>query len=340
VHAIRRIAVVAALALAFFPARADAATVDDLKAAIRDAQNGLVQAAGALTPDDATAAGAALGTALGFLDAAGGMLEDPGIEAALGTSFARVGKALQKTGKKAAAAQAALADPAAPFKKRLSKLKAASKSALAAGLKLGKPVIGQIGGKNAGFHKPGDVVRFQIYAADGTPCLEAPEITVENAPLSSAVDTGSVSVDETTGIITLTMGTGRGGGSVSVTACGQTSTVLLYNYGPPSIPGIPDGFPRDLPPGNYELVYSASGEVTIPPTSLGVFPLVDFKLFAKTLIQAFNQAVAATQPPGNCTQGVNYGSYAGNSFSITYTVTCTVDDVTSTQTTTFTVTKQ
>jgi len=342
VNAIRRIpaaSILVPVLLAAASARAEAATVDDLREALQKVQNDIVDAAGLLTPDDGTAAGAALGLTLADLDAARALLLDPGIQAALESALAKVGKAVDKTGAKVAAAEEALADPGAPYKKRLSKLKAASKSALLAGIKISKPVVGEIGAKTAGFHKPGDVVRLQIYAADGTPCNEAPVITVENGPMSEAIDTGSVSVDETTGVITLTMGEGRGGGHVSVTACGRTSNVLLYNYGPPSIPGVPDGFPRNLPAGNYQLTYSASGEVTIPPTSLGVFPLVDFKTFAKTLVQAFNQAAAATNPGPNCTQGVNYGSFDGTSFSISYTATCTVDDITATETTTFTLTK-
>ena len=39
-------------------------------------------------------------------------------------------------------------------------------------------------------------------------------------------------------------------GVLTVTACGKTVRRLLYNYGTPPVPGVPDGM-QYLPAGNY-----------------------------------------------------------------------------------------
>jgi hypothetical protein len=50
---------------------------------------------------------------------------------------------------------------------------------------------------------------------------------------------------------------------VTITACGQTTTVLLFNYGPEAPKGLPKGFPINVPLGTYEV--TVSGEIAGAP---------------------------------------------------------------------------
>src|SRR5262249_56893569 len=126
---------------------------------------------------------------------------------------------------------------------QLKKLRVAAQAVLNAALAVGHPVVGEIDAASAGFHHPGDVVHLQTSAADGSVCTEPAVVGVVNDSFGTSVDLGSVVVDQATGVVSLTMGPDQGLARVTVTACGQATTVLLYNYGPEP----PNGLPKDFP---------------------------------------------------------------------------------------------
>src|SRR5439155_400386 len=115
-----------------------------------------------------------------------------------------------------------------------------------------------------------------------------------------------------------------GGARVTVTACGRSSTRLLFNYGPKAVNGLPPGFPANLPTGTYALSYAASGVVSIPETPLATLPNLGIHAFARAVVTAFQQVAAAYASP-ECSITVRYSPFDGSSFTATFSVTCTVD---------------
>jgi hypothetical protein len=188
---------------------------------------------------------------------------------------------------------------------------------------LGSPVLAEANARSAGFHKPGQNVTFRVLGPDGGPCNETATVTVENQFASSAVDLATV-VAHPNGTVTMAMGAGPGGARVTVTACGQTSSRLVFNYGP-SLGGR--GIPRNLPEGLYEITFSASGYVSIPETALGTFLNSDAQAFAATLRDAVRQAASAYHVPG-CSGSWRYSRFDGESLAITFRVTCSNGAVT------------
>jgi hypothetical protein len=184
---------------------------------------------------------------------------------------------------------------------------------------LGSPVLAETNARSAGFHKPGQEVTFRVLGPDGGLCNETPTVTVENQYASSAVDLTSV-VAHPNGTVTMTMGAGAGGARVTVTACGQTSSRLVFNYGPRTS-GRVHGIPGNLPEGLYALSVSASGYVSIPETQLGTFDNTDAQAFANALHDVINQAAAAFTVPG-CSSSKRYSRFNGVSFTIRFRVTC------------------
>jgi len=213
----------------------------------------------------------------------------------------------------------------------------AANEILSGGLLLGKPLLWNKNPGTAGFYNPGAEAVFQI---DSAGCDEAPVITVQNAsPFSSPIDTSTVVYDTQTGVLKFKMGTDAGGGDVLVTACGQTESLEVYNYGKAPVAGVPLDFPQSLPVGRYLMTYSASGAANIPTTTLGVFPMTSLKAFYNNITKAFTAAINAVSEPG-CTQSVEYSPYTDNSFTITYTVTCAANGQSAGETIIFTMTKE
>jgi hypothetical protein len=162
------------------------------------------------------------------------------------------------------------------------------------------------------------------------------------------------------GTITIVMGSTQGSADVHVYGCGcvgECCSRELYNYGGKTTTEKSAGFPKGLSSGNYTMTYSwsiasitcCSGNpqtcTTDPgssygPISLGTFPMTNLKLFKKVLMEAFDAAVASVTEPG-CSQKVSYSSVTDNSFTVTYTVTCTSTGCTGGATTvSFTIEKQ
>jgi hypothetical protein len=197
----------------------------------------------------------------------------------------------------------------------------------------GKPVLVETNSRSAGFHHPGDQVTFRVLGPDGGPCTEPPTLVVENQFGATAVDLNSVH-QFPDGTIALTMGDEAGGARVTVTACGRSSTRLLFNYGPRAVKGLPQGFPTHLPAGSYALSYSASGVVSVPETPLATLQNVDVRIFARTLVTAFQQVAAAYASP-ECSTVVHYSPFDGSAFTATFSVTCTVDGASASETLVF-----
>src|SRR5262245_27877741 len=215
----------------------------------------------------------------------------------------------------------------------LKKVYARGMKALAA---LGSPMLAEANARSAGFHKPGQGVTFRVLGPDGGLCNETPTVTVENQYASSAVDLTTVAANPN-GTVTMTMGAGAGGARVTVTACGRTSSRLLFNYGPRTSGGG-RGIPGNLPEGLYALSVSASGYVSIPETSLGTLINTDAQAFADALRDVVRQAAAAYAAPG-CSSSTRYSRFNGESFTIRFGVTCSNAAVTVSETLVFRVRK-
>lgn len=218
----------------------------------------------------------------------------------------------------------------------LRRLRAASKASNLAVDKYGAPVLGLASPMDttAGFHKPGEKATFMLHggACQGPLVVEA----VNTSPFDNPIDVASLTVDEATGLVTVTMGYEQGGGYVSVSGCGQTTKHLLYNYGPKIPKSLPSGFPTNLTPGTYQILVSGSG---LPPTSYGTIQLKSLGSFAKAFMKALDDAVAAVSYVPGCSAGTSYSTFDGNAFSATVTVTCSFGGQSATVSVTLSVTK-
>jgi len=329
-----------------------APTIDSVLAKFIDTQNQVLAAAAAYQAGHQPDAAAALNQAIAILSTIPLDITDPDLQALLGRKFNALGKKLDTAERLLQKAKVVVDanDPRMKPKAVINTIKVASKGVLSAGLLLGHPLLAEVSPATAGFHTPGQLVRFQV---DPSGCMDTPTVMVQNAGTSPSVDLSSVALDPVTGILSLRMGLAPGGARVQVTACGHTVTRLLYNYGTPPVPGLPDGFPQYLTKGNYTMTYGGSAEsrcpnpmggdfvvtTPIPTTPVGTFPLVNVKTFANAVVQAFDTAVAAATQPG-CSQSVSYSPATDTGFSVTYTVQCTSGQCTATSTITFTLQKQ
>lgn len=218
-------------------------------------------------------------------------------------------------------------------------IQTANAGVLTGGLLLGKPLVANKNPSSAGFYQPGAWVEFQI---DTSGCPNATVTVVNATSLSSPIDTSTVSFDPQTGILRFQMGTDAGGGDVQVSGCetpGLFQSVEVYNYGKTPVAGVPSDFPQNLPTGEYVMTYSASGEVSIPPTTIGAYKLTNLKAFYDEITYAFNLAISQTAVSG-CSQSVSYSPYSDNSFSVSYSVTCTSGQYSATESMVFTLTRQ
>jgi len=291
-----------------------------------------VAAAAALAQNDQAAA-ANLADARALLTQIIALADDPATVQDVGALARRLARKLAALQRLLGRTQTAVDNPAVHTNKRIRALKVAYARVTGVATLAGKPILVETNSRSAGFHRPGDVVTFRVLGPDGGPCTEAPQVVVENQFGATAVDLASVH-QEADGTLALTMGDQAGGAKVTVTACGQSSTRLLFNDGPKSVPGLPTGFPAGLPQGSYVISFSASGAATIPETPLATIPNLGARAFAQALVKAF-QGVAAAYASPDCSIAVHYSPFDGESFTATYSVTCTVDQATATETVVF-----
>jgi hypothetical protein len=329
------------LALNATPARAADTNITAISELLTFAQNTLLQAAFDFRATGQTAAHADIDQALATLTQVTANLSDPAVQQAFGDKdFNKLIKLLQKAQQITLKAQVK-ADQTSPFGKTTAVIKGitlAARTVYSGNLLLGKPLLAEVNPTNpalfsssAGFHKPGELVEFQI---DLSGCDEAPTITVQNATgFNNSVDLNSVSLDPATGRVTLLMGPAEGGASVQVTACGKTVSRLLFNYGSSDAQKLPYGFPQDLTVGTYAITLSGTictiyytdtdcytTTSDLPTIGLGTIPLVNVSAFAKALGQAANSVAAGFNEP-NATLGSEFSPVSGGSFSWTVSVT-------------------
>ena len=339
------------------PARGQT-SLTDISQMLTDVHSNLVMAAYNFRASGQSAAAADLTQALSTLDTASAALSDPSIQDALGKQFSKLTKLLQSSRSRIVKAQVAV-DNTSPFKKPTAVIKGISVAArgiYSANLMLGQPLLAEVDpkaptrfSKSAGFHKPGELVQFQI---DMAGCDEAPTITVLNATsFNQSVDLSSVALDPTTGKITMVMGPDEGGADVWVTACGKTTTMELFNYGSSAAQSLPYGFPEDLDVGTYAIsvsgtyctiYYTEDSCYTLPgtlgPIDLGTIQLANIKAFAQMLEQTASGVANSLSEPDQAI-GSTITSTLPNSFSWTVSVTGSAGGCTCTATATLTVQK-
>jgi hypothetical protein len=297
-------------------AGADAAQVRSL---LQDVQNDMILAAQQVGDGDIAGALVTIDGAAATLDEVNASLADPVLQTELGRALRRIAGSAGATGRKVAKARSTVENGRKTLRVKLNKLRVVAKAAMKTVQKLGAPVVAEIDASTAGFHTPGEEVQFQISVT----CGEPPTVTVENMALPQAVDLDSVVIDETTGVITLVMGTEEGGGRITVTACGASGTVLVYNYGPEPPKGFPRDFPLNLPAGTYLVTVSASGVVDIPETPLTTLELDDVMSFYDQLKSALTGAL--DQMSGlPCSASTRFSPFDGESFTATISLSCPV----------------
>ena len=280
-------------------------------------------ASAAALSQDTAAASASLADARGLLPQLVTLARDPAAAQELGPLARRLAGRLGALQRVLEHAQAALDSPVTRASRRMRVLRVAYSGSMRVAALAGKPILVETNSRTAGFHHPGDQVTFRVLGPDGAPCTETPTLVVENQFGATAVDLSSVH-QLADGTIALTMGDEAGGARVTVTACGRSSTRLLFNYGPKAVNGLPPGFPANLPTGTYALSYAASGVVSI----LGIHA------FARAVVTAFQQVAAAYASP-ECSITVRYSPFDGSSFTATFSVTCTVDGASASETLVF-----
>ncbi|MGD0016836.1 MAG: hypothetical protein ABSC38_04895 [Verrucomicrobiia bacterium] len=308
------------------PARADTNAVSD---ALWASVDQLINAAVAAGGGDSASAISDLNTVKDLLNQAKAALASSGFDPV------KFGKKIDAANKKLGTLESQLSGLSE--KSAVSKLSSAAKSLQKLANYAGAPLLEEVNARSAGFHKAGDVVTM-LYAIPAG-CTDA-HISISET-VSGVIDSSSMSPD---GTITITMGSTQGSADVHVYGCGcvgECCSRELYNYGgTPAKPvsGLPAGFPQNLTAGTYAMTGSYSigciscgcpgdGCYTYCPGGgslglLGTFQMTNLKTFSKILVQAFNAAVAAATTPG-CSQNVSYSPFAADTFTVTYTVTCT-----------------
>ena len=106
------------------------------------------------------------------------------------------------------------------------------------------------------------------------------------------------------------------------TCCGGDAPLCDAGTCRPGTPGG-DGFPTDLPPGNYVLSICISGSITLPCQDAGTIPLQGLAQFKAAITSALDQWLAATAGTPDCSRGAaTYSGFDGSEFTATATATC------------------
>jgi hypothetical protein len=150
-------------------------------------------------------------------------------------------------------------------------------------------------------------------------CTAPPVVTVENAFGRRPLDTANVVVDEARSLIRVPMTRESGAGRVTVSNCGVSRTILLYNKGT----GLPDGFPTDLKRGIYQLSFSVDGG---PSINIARVPLTNLRDFAGRIEKIVGRVVSTFPLPGECTRILTWVPESNTRFGYTIGVRCIVED--------------
>jgi hypothetical protein len=300
-------------------APAQAQTVPDLEQGLQSSLAEIASAVVAVSQGDATAAAADLGEASALLEELATLAAGPAVKAEMGRLANKARAKIRKAGKRVRKARTAVGSPKKPFTQQLKALKAAYADGLNAASTVSTLVVAEEGGKAAGFHKPGDLVTFRARAADGTPCTEIPAVTVQHQGFPNVVDLSTVATWPD-GTITMAMGEDQGVAYVTVTACGRSGMLLLYNYGPK----LAHGFPPNLPLGTYALSVRITGFVDIPETPVGTLDNIDVREFAEDLISMLEQAADQFRYVPGCSIRINYTRFDGQAFTAKFGLSCSI----------------
>lgn len=315
-------------ALAIGAGRAEATTLDDVLADFRAAQNSLHDSYRLFQEEDEVAASLALQQALTVVDVVLQNLDDPSIAPLLGQKLDAVRRKTGSFQNRIRHAREYLEGGAAKAKVFLGKVTSTWTFGQRAADMIRKPMLA-LNGSSAGFLEAGKRATFRFaLPADCSPDSPPPVVEVANVFGARAIDTANVLVDENRGMIHVPMGPESGSGRVTVTACGRTDTILLYNKGS----GLPDGFPTNLRTGLYRLSYSIDGG---PSIAAGTVRLTNLRTFAKDVQRIVGRAVASIQLPGECTKMLAWHAATETRFGCTFTVRCTVEGIVVSSTGTF-----
>ena len=106
------------------------------------------------------------------------------------------------------------------------------------------------------------------------------------------------------------------------TCCGGDRPLCDGGTCRPGTPGS-DGFPSNLPPGDYALSICISGTVTVPCQSAGMIPFQGLASFKAAIAAAFEQFLVATAGTADCSRGATtYSGFDGAAFTAAATATC------------------
>jgi hypothetical protein len=293
-------------------------TASDLEQGLQSALEQIAHAVVAFSQGDASTASAELGEASALLDQLATLATDPAVKEEMGRLASKARRGIRGVRKRVRKAQKAVDSQRKRVTKQLKALKSAYANGLKAASTVRAPVFAEEGRKTAGFHQPGDLVTFAVYSADGTPCTEIPTVSVQNQGFPNVVDVNTVQTNPD-GTVTMTMGEDQGGAYVTVTACGRSSTRLLYNYGPK----LARGFPSNLPLGSYAMSVRMTGAVDIPETPVGRIDNINLRDFADQLISTLERAAALYKVPG-CSTRIRYTRFDGQAFSVKFGVSCNI----------------
>jgi hypothetical protein len=300
--------------LAAAPGRAQ--TVPALEQGLQSALAEIANAAVALSQGDAITASADLGEARALLDGLATLASDPAVKAAMGPLARKVRAKIRVASKRAHKAQTAVDGPR-KFTQQLKALKTAYAKGLSAASIVSTPVFAEEKSTAVGFHQPGDLVTFQMRAADGAPCTEIPTLSVQSRGFPNVVDLNTVAT-RADGTIIMTMGGDQGCAFVSVTACGRSSTLLLYNYGPK----LARGFPTNLPIATYALSIRVTGAVDMPETPMGTIGFVNLQDFAEELTAFLDRMASELQQVPGCSGRLKYSRFDGRVFTAKLSMSC------------------
>ena len=96
--------------------------------------------------------------------------------------------------------------------------------------------------------------------------------------------------------------------------------------------------PTNLPPGNYTVTLCVSGYVSLPCQVAGTIPFQGVSQFQSALDSVINQWLAATAGLPDCTRSAaTYSAFDGSSFTVTFSVTCSSEGTSVSETVNITV---
>jgi hypothetical protein len=259
--------------LAFFVVQADATEnpAADLQAQVCPMLDDLTDASISMVGQDRSAASSKIGSIMSFTDGLLSTFQSPEMTGMLGRSAKTLQKAVSRFQGRLARAKLCLDKPAVADSVALK----AMLTAISEGQRLRKTMlkvpasdtvvtVREAGTHGLAFHYSGNVVCFHVDIRNDTATPSCGQADVSVAVLegdpSKTVVVGSPSF-KGPGDFCLTMGPDAGAVRVSVTMCGQTNSILLYNGGMPKKAGKAGRAPRR--PSNLAIMVVTQTSITL-----------------------------------------------------------------------------